>query len=437
MRGVRACVAVLGCAVLVLLAGCRPCASVADGWEAALRDELAVVGAGTQVDTGVGDHARLTLSSEAFRYAAAPLSEVEVFRPTNEQVAFAFGGRRAVLDGELLLRLTAVSLVPGDPEDPVERVVLLELQSVVVVVLDAYDRRATYTTTGSGVAIRAPLVFVDDEGAPTLSIDLENAVIDSVEFDAAGLPEGFASMPDVIASDLARTLVENALEAAPDRLSVFRFAPIQLGWAELTLAPSSLNVAADAGSVSLGVVTNLRPEGVLPDLRPRDATDFGDQPLFEYVVNPGLWRASLLHLHVIGRLPRRFNATGDADIDGAYGVVVREASLLTESVHLQLTGFCTSGNCSIKDYASSGPLMVTGDGVAVGLVPAGGSSGSVAPFVPATLAAGRDTARALLNPAPLGLQAARQLALEISSLETSPTAVRLRGSVVLQETDLY
>jgi hypothetical protein len=111
-------ISVFVCAFLASAWSCRPCDRIEDGFNERLRDELAIVGAGTTVDTGITDHIRLPLSGPAFEYAAAPLGEVEVFRPAARQMSVRVPGAGLLsVEGELVARLLSVQAVAADDGD--------------------------------------------------------------------------------------------------------------------------------------------------------------------------------------------------------------------------------------------------------------------------------------------------------------------------------
>lgn len=403
--------------------GCRPCAQIEDRWQTALREELRDVGAAGRVDSGVTDHLRLVLSQDAFRYATAPLAEVEVFRAVARQIAVPGPtGGRVVLDGELLLRLGDVTLAAPDADG---RAVVLELQSVVSMELDTGRDRATYTTTTGTVLLRAPLRFTADGRTAVLQIDLQDAVVASLGFDSAELPSGFDGFGEPAAA-LVSALVAEALDGAAPTLTALRIPALALGWSELPVAPSALTIAPDGSTVSLGVVTTLRPTGRLPTAAP--PTDIAG---FVYQVHPDLWRAALVHLHAVGRMPRRFDEGGEPTLEGAHAVAISRAAWTDDQAALSVRAYCLVGDCRVRSHRSAGPIALASESVEVGLPP---GADEVAAYVPPVFAAARETARALLNPAPLPLEASRTLSLPIDAVRVDGVnGATLSGSVQLDD----
>ena len=401
---------------------CRPCDRIEDGFNERLRNELALVGAGTTVDTGVTDHLRLTLSGPAFEYAAAPLGEIEVFRPAARQTSIRLPGAGTVMvEAELVARLLGVRAVGADDGRAIE----MTLDCVVSFGIDALDRRSTFVATTARTTVRAPLAFLPIDGAAVLAIDMSDVVVTELGLEAVELP---GELPPELANELTAALVVEVLSEAPELLSILRLPRLDLGWSTLDVAPSSLSVDPVSGAVSLGVVTPLRPTG--PLAASSDAVSVG----FALDLHPDLWRSAMTHLQAVGRMPRRFNEAGQPAITGEVGVAVDLAIALRDRMELRTTSWCFGETrCRVEHRVSDGRFGPTDGRVQVSFVGRGDHSD---PWVTAMLAAARETAAALLNPAPLRLEAATELGLFIEGASASPRATRLTGTVEVRAAEV-
>ena len=415
-------VTLLSAALLLSLPGCRPCDRIEDAFNERLRDELAVVGAGISVDTGVTDHLRLTLSGPAFEYAAAPLGEVEVFRPAARQTSIRVPGAGTVLvEGELVARLLGVRAVAADDGRAIE----MTLDSVVSFGIDALDRRSSFVATTARTTVRAPLAFLPQDGSAVLAIDMTDVIVTELGLEAVELP---GELPTDLANELTAALVDEVLADAPELLSVLRFPRLELGWSTLDVAPSSLWVDGTTGAISLGVVTPLRPVG------PMAAETTPVSAGFSVDLHPDLWRSSMMHLQAVGRMPRRFDGDGQPAITGEVGVAVDSAIALENRIEVRTTSWCFGETrCRVETWVSDGRFGPLDGRVSVALA---GRGDDPEAWTTAMLAAARETAAALFNPAPLQLEAGSELGLAIEGARATPNSTRLTGSVEVRAAEV-
>lgn len=407
----------LGVALALLAAACRPCARVDDAWNQRILLELAEVGPGDTPDTGVTDHARLSLSAGALAYVVAPLSHIEVFRPVARATTYQPNAvTDIVVEGEMTARVVDLRL--REP-DGAGRDAVLVLDAIVAIQFDAIDRRPAYATTNATIAVSGPLAFIDGERGPTLVVDLAFGAVDEVMFSAGDAPSGFDEVPPEVVTGLAAQMSEALLATAEGRVELMTWPPIDLGWSQLDLVPSSLEVRPEDGTVRLGAVTRLRPFGRLADSPP--PPDGG----FAIDLHPDLWRSALVHLQAVGRMPRRFDDAGAADVEGRWGTAVDAADLDPGGATVEVVTYCFRGRCRALSDTAAGEASL-------------GTSGATIEFATDTLDAApsravidaaADTLTALLRPLPLELAGGVALDLPVEALMPRRGGVRIAGPV--------
>ncbi len=397
------------------MAACRPCARVENEYSNRLRDELALVGSGLTVDTGLTDHVRLTLTDSSFQYAAASLGEVEVFRPAARQVTVRVpGARTVVVEGELVARLMSVQAVAAEDG----RAIRMTIDSVLSYEIDGLERRSAFVTTTARSVIDAPLAFLPVDGAAVLAIDMSDARLS--EMDLAGV-ELESEIPVDLAETLATALTEEVIENAPELLPVLTFPRIALAWSTLEVAPSSLFVDPESGAITMGIVTPLRPRGRMA--ASEAPTDDG----FSLDLHPDLWESAMMHLQAVGRMPRRYDENGDPTLTGSVGVAVDWAITSRTRMELRTTSWCFGvSRCRVETHTADGRFGALNGRVTVSFA---GRDQSPENWEPSLLAAARDTAAALLNPTPLRLEAGLQLNLLVEQALAGPGGIRLVGTV--------
>lgn len=411
---------------LVLMASapaCRPCDRVENEFNERMRDELAMVGAGTVVDTGVADHIRFTFSGPAFEFAAAPLGRVEVFRPAARQTTVPrIGATDLTLEGDIVTRLINIRATSASDG----RVIEITLDSVLAFELDAIDMRSSSFATTARTVVRAPLSFLPIDGGAVLAIDMSDAVVSDLGLEAAELS---GELPMDLTFELTTALLDDVLSNAPELLSVLEIPRLELGWSSLEVAPSSLVIHGESGAVTVGIVTPLRPTGAM-SLAPAPI------PLgFAVDVHPDLWRSALAHLQAVGRMPRRFHEDGEPSITGEVGVAVDRASASGDRIELRTTSWCFGNSgCRVERHVADGRFGPSDGRVSVSLA---GTASAPADWETAMLAAARETASALLNPAPIRLEAASELRLVVDEATATGARTRLTGSVELREAQVF
>ncbi|MFT6398755.1 MAG: hypothetical protein ACJAYU_003517 [Bradymonadia bacterium] len=398
-----------------LLPACRPCARVENEYSNRLRDELAMVGSGLTVDTGLTDHVRVTLTDSAFQYAAASLGEVEVFRPAARQITVRIpGSRTIVVEGELVARLISVQAVAADDG----RVILMTVDSIVSYEIDGLERRSSFIATTARTTIRAPLAFLPVDGTALLAVDMADAQLAELGLEGVELE---SAIPADLAESLATSLMEEVIENAPEFLPVLTFPRIDLAWSTLEVAPSSLLVDSETGAITMGLVTPLRPRGRMAASAPPSEDGFVMD------LHPDLWQSAMTHLQAVGRMPRRFNEEGDPTITGTIGVGVDWAIASRNRMELKSTSWCFGvTRCRVESHVADGRFGAVNGQVTVSFA---GRAETPESWEPSMLAAARDTAASLLNPTPLRLEAGSQLNLQVERASASPSGIRLEGTV--------
>lgn len=414
----NALVAALGVIATICAASCRPCAVVEEAWEERLNAEFAEVGTGETADSGVTDHLRLVLSAGALEYIVAPLAESEVFRPVATSTTFrANAASEVVVEGEMSARVIAVDVVAADE---LGRNVELTLDAIVSVEVDAIDRRPAYTTSAAQILVRAPLAFVAGEQGPALVVDLDGAVVADVAVDGTAMPEGYADVPTATVAGITTDMAERLVAAVDEPVRLLEWERLNLGWSELQLTASSIRVDTATGVIVLGAVTNLRPVGALAHSPP--PAEYG----FAVDLHPDLWRAAMVHMQAVGRMPRRFDDTGQPDVDGRYAVAVDAARLRHDGAAASMTLFCLRGRCDASSALATGEVSAGTAGLEVRLTPAGSTS----EVVLAWTAAARDTLAALLQPPSLELAGDVPFDLLVGEVLPRDAGVRVRGNVL-------
>lgn len=408
---------------LVLASSCRPCDRVENAFNERMREELAAVGAGSVVDTGVTDHVRITFSGAAFEFAAAPLGQVEIFRTAAQQTTVPrIGGADLAVEGEIVSRLISLRATHASDGRPIE----ITLDSVISFELDALDRRSSSVATTARTVVRAPLSFLPIDGSAVLAVDMADTVVADLGLEAAELPPELSLE---LTTGLTAALIDEVLADAPDLLSVLEIPRLDLGWSVLNVAPSSLTIDGDSGAVTLGVVTPLRPRGAMPPSSVPISVGFAVD------VHPDLWRAALTHLQAVGRMPRRFDDDGQPSITGEIGVAVDRAVASGDRMELRTTSWCFGETrCRVERHAADGGFGPNDGRVNVSLA---GRETEPTAWETSLLTAARETASALLNPAPIRLEASSELRLVVDESTATSERTRLTGSVELREAQVF
>jgi hypothetical protein len=126
-------------------------------------------------------------------------------------------------------------------------------------------------------------------------------------------------------------------------------------------------------------------------------------------------------------MPRRFDQDGQPAITGEVGIAVDLAIALRDRMELRTTSWCFGeSRCRVETRVSDGRFAPIGGRIAVSFA---GRDDDPEPWDNAMLAAARETAAALLNPAPIRLEAASELELLIETARATPSGTRLTGSV--------
>ncbi len=416
----------LACAILLLQAGCTRCGRFRDAYAEVLRQETASIGTGRVVDTGVSDHDRLTLSADAFGRAAGLLGEVEILRPATLQRVVDAGGARTGVSAELGARVIGVELLGGADG----RAVGLVLETVISLRLDAPRTRTDFTTTTHRTMVGGQLRFVDVDELPTLLIDLTDAEILDLGLDLHNVPEAVAPH----AEEVLRALLAEALREADARVTVITWDRYDLGITELALAASSLTVDAERGSVALGVVTNLRPRGLGP-AGELPAPDDG----YRFDMHADLPRAAAVQLAALGRIPRRFDLSGEPSLSGSDALTIESLEVHPDQVRLSLSEWTIDGGrCGGRALRGAAEVAVSGGQVRVtagplatadGEVVTAGRYGVFADHVAAVLSA-------LFGPSPPALRAGMELRMHVESLTVDARAVTIVGRARPEERSL-
>lgn len=403
-------------------AACRPCAALEEDWERRIAREFSEVGTGATPDSGITDHLRLVLSREALSAAVAPLANVDLFETVVRSAVHRPGGAaEVVIEGEMSARVADIALVEPDPQG---RDALVTLTAVVAIELDALDRRPAMASSVATITVRAPLRFVLVERRPAIVVDLGVAAVERLDFEAGSMPPGFADVPPAVVAEVAGRMAESLLRTARGPVTALAWPAIDSPWSEIPLVPSSFAVDRVAGTLTLGVVTSLRPAGRLaPSPPPPDGG-------YALDVHPDLWRAAAVQLQAVGRMPRRFDADGRSSVDGGFRAAIDRAVIDQTGVSCELTVWCFAESCQRVEVRSDGVLAAEDGEIAVALAAEPNrSAAEVSAASDALFGLAAQLLESLLSPAPLALGDGAELELEVEGVMPRRGGIRVHGPV--------
>ncbi|MFT4705992.1 MAG: hypothetical protein ACI81R_003708 [Bradymonadia bacterium] len=414
----------------ITLQACSRCSVVQARFAEVLRTELGQAGAGEQSDTGLTDHVRLVTTRDSIMDLAAPLLRRGWLRPLSAQrVSDAMSD--TTLSVELVPRVTRLAVARAGREQAESRSVsatsvgipaTLSIEVVAYIRVESRESRGRLTTTAFtelGVRVEFAqegwlIVDANDVTSATPLFDLSS--VDPLHRDQIGR--------------LAGALYQELVADADGTIRLAQWSTLTVAGRALPLTPSSLSALED-GSLHLGFVTPLRPNGAMAAPRPNAHTPSS------WWVHPDLPRAAVEHYSVTGALPRRYNASGEADVLGSYAVTLGDIRVREEDLSQSVRVWCLEGaRCTVEELAFASDVALIGGAISLSdersLRGESGSAVRLQQWLTATTHVIRD----VLSPPEIRLQGGERLAFEPARLRIGPGSIRLGGTMTVMPTGL-
>lgn len=245
--------------VILGLVGCGPCAALRREWDDAYRTSMTFVSMGERVALSTREHARLVLGTKAF--GAMTALELRDRAPLlfsrSVQIPASSDTRGGIVGLDFDLRFDHVVTQFVGPEDGLQEVELIAtLQTHARFEIPGLRSRWSWS---SNVHIRGPLSINDDRLG--ISIDLRDGevTISNVAFpwNPGAVPSSVEAQLLTASTDFVQKLTLSELK---DPLLVASIAPLALPRLDVPFAIQSIAIDEITGSVSLSLVSALRPD---------------------------------------------------------------------------------------------------------------------------------------------------------------------------------